>query len=784
MLTTGRLTQIGRAFVAVLLLVLAGPASALADDVALIGGGVTAPPPPPRLGANLVRDSGFESARSRSPWWAEDGWSTDLSVARSGAASLRLSNAHLVPYSQQASQALTLKKGVYRLSGWIKTSRLGANQAGSGVRLTVKSADGGGSTAVVRGTTDWKYYEDRSVVIGSDQTVTVRVGTYGDPSGTAWFDDVKLEPELPQALDVFMLYPNFRGMLFDDQHATLRFEVTVRPPINDYRRYRVVATLTEGRRTINTVTVTAAPQLTVELSAVGLRYGVAYLTTVKLVDSAGSTVYTAPPHRVSRVPADARAAMTVSFDDKNRILIRGEPRFVLGVYDASPAAGTTDEFWEQRLWSATGERRLGGVPINFYLNYQLGGVSTAGLTALVANLERHGVTYIQTANCFSMSRRAFPVDTYDSYVTAFADAGGGGYYTADECDPSMIPGTITQYVRLARLHPDSATFGTLYGNSALPLWRDAVDVMMTDPYALYGAEPPGGYRHSLVADWTENARTAVSNARPIMTVLQFFQTTSRSRWPTWADLRNHAYMAIVEGAKGLWWWALGDRGLAGVCHGWCSTKVKYMNNLASVIKEISSLEGVLLSDDRPSLLTRNTNPSAIRTLVKHFEGRTYVFAYNYTGTSTTVTLATANRSGTVTVHGERRTLAASAGTFTDTFGPYQAHVYVVDSAVDSSTAPLTALSPSGTIRTTTPTYRWSPLASTTSSYSVIVVDSAGNARQLRYTASALGCADGTGTCTLASPIALPRGTTQWRVMAADANGEPHTSRRLTFEVAP
>ena len=47
-------------------------------------------------------------------------------------------------------------------------------------------------------------------------------------------------------------------------------------------------------------------------------------------------------------------------------------------------------------------------------------------------------------------------------------------------------------------------------------------------------------------------------------------------------MRNHAWMAIVEGARGLWWWSLGDNALLAVCAGWCAQKTGYMNNLKAV----------------------------------------------------------------------------------------------------------------------------------------------------------------------------------------------------------
>src|SRR5204863_8670871 len=126
----------------------------------------------------------------------------------------------------------------------------------------------------------------------------------------------------------------------------------------------------------------------------------------------------------------------------------------------------------------------------------------------------------------------------------------------------------------------------------------------------------------------------------------------------------------------LFWWSLGDNALLAVCSGWCDQKTGYMNNLKSVVNEIAALEPALLADDAASALTTNSN-TAIKTKVKVVGGKGYVFAYNSTNTSQSATLTWNAAPGTVTVNGESRTLAASGNGFTDTFGPYAAHVYVI-----------------------------------------------------------------------------------------------------------
>ena len=64
-----------------------------------------------------------------------------------------------------------------------------------------------------------------------------------------------------------------------------------------------------------------------------------------------------------------------------------------------------------------------------------------------------------------------------------------------------------------------------------------------------------------VADRTRAAYQAGHGARPVWTVIQFFQVDLESAWPTEQQLHDMSWMAIVEGATGLFYWEYGVRGL-------------------------------------------------------------------------------------------------------------------------------------------------------------------------------------------------------------------------------
>ena len=662
------------------LLVLGSVLPALAQNT-LVGGGLTALPTV-SLGPNLLANGGFETLAGGTPasWTTGAGLGTDQLVKRSGSYSYRAAGNFAT-----ATQTLQLRKGIYKLSSWIRTQGVGSGTT-NGVRLQFDfrpAANEWKTTDVISGTRDWTLFELPNLVVTQDATVTIKLENYNNTTGTAWFDDVQLQEQQGKAVEAFMLYPNFRGMLFDDQSQTMKFDVTVTPPGGDFSRYRVAGTLKDEAtgQVLVTQNYPAAAHLVAELEGGSMQMRRPYLATFSLVDAgSNATVSSYPAYRVSRAPGSARESMNISFDAKNRVLVRGKPRFVLGVYDSGSGYSGQDAFWESQLWSPTGERRLNGMNFNFYLNYWYGEAPADAMKALMNNLQKHGVMYLQTGNCFDkfVAGSNFMINNSDAYVSDIgAHPGLAGYYTIDECLSTLIPGAFSQYDRLRRLDPSKLTFSTNFGTPELGLWRDSADIISTDPYPLYGPQPAGGYNHRQVADWTARTRDAVKDARPIMTVLQFFKFTSQGRFPTLQEMRNHAWMAIVEGARGLWWWSLGDNALLAVCSGWCAEKTGHMNNLKAVVNEIAALEPALIADDAPGALRGNSNPGAIRTKVKLVDGRGYVFAYNTTNAQASATFTWNTAPGTVTVNAEGRTLAASGAGFTDSFGPFQAHVYVL-----------------------------------------------------------------------------------------------------------
>jgi hypothetical protein len=387
-------------------------------------------------------------------------------------------------------------------------------------------------------------------------------------------------------LSVYMKYPNYRGMVFSDQSQTAVFNVVVKAvDASEPATPTVPAGFVLGDLTVNTTvtkesdasvlttqTVAAQASFDVSVDVSGMESNVAYLVTTTLMHGA-DVAGTYPAYRIYSKPAAVRTAATLAFDDKNRFTFSGTKHFMLGLYAAqgdsiSYAAGFFEPFL-QKLW------KLWDMPNNVWLNYWYGGVwKYAGVSDpramqnLLTTLASHGKLHLETANCGyiydtgqnSIRNKGFLYPTEsDAFLRNLASyPGWGGWYVGDECDPQTAPTQFAYSQHMAALDPDGITFQTNYYPDAMvemQYWRDSADVPGMDPYPLYGAGPD--YALNKVSLGTLAIKAGVMNSRPTVPTLQYFTFLSTGRFPSQDETRNMSWMAIADGANGLFYWSTG-----------------------------------------------------------------------------------------------------------------------------------------------------------------------------------------------------------------------------------
>jgi hypothetical protein len=601
-----------------------------------------------------------------------------------GLPSLRLK----VPCPQQypaAKNEAVIPPGLYRIGAEIKTEALASGIRGRyGARIVLSRmppAHGWYFTRpALHGTNDWTgvYRPHIGIPDGSGGVFSAGLVRKVD-SGIAWFRNLWVRRETPPPLRAFLMYPNFRGLMFSDQSQAARIAVSIHPPSGTpmSKLSAVIEVRDSGGKLLASHRFSPPPGgsfvATIDMASLPLGK---YQLQGTLEAPGRKRLFTQSSYTVIKASKDARAAMKAWIDPDNIIHIAGKPRFIIGIYDTT-GYSFLSKAYEPRL------AKIAKAPINLIINYFLANGKAGGIYAYTTAMSRFGISHLATVNNFFEESHAYPrwargtvgPDTLISkYCDALADDRGAiGYYTCDECMTDRQPRTFHQYTLIKEHDPGSVTFAVI-NPTQIQYWRDSVDVFGVDPYPIGISKPM-----SIVGDITREAEEGVDYSRPVWTVIQFFRRNRASRFPTQRDLHDMSWTAIAEGARGVLYWSYGVRGLHWGKRDPALMQQRY-DALVNVAKEIQSLEPALIDKDRPVLGSNSAAGTVITKQKAPAGGARYVIAYNHGGDNLSVDFTLLHPARAVAVVGENRSVELDKRGlyFNDTFAPYQAHVYKID----------------------------------------------------------------------------------------------------------
>ncbi len=668
------------------------------------------------LGSNLLVNGDFSQGTAGwklySPCFSLD----PTTVAPNGAATLELTNpATCSTKPTEALNSLSISGGkVYTLSGQIMTENFVGATSSAGAVFTLW---GYRQSPTINSTTDWTSATLQHVSIPSGKTTVVGLASPGSvTSGNAWFANLSLQQEIPPPLQVFLLYPNYRGLMFSDQNQVASMDLTVTPPAGTSLgslRVEIDAVDAGGNTVASQTFAPESTEFTGTLDMGALPLGTYQIAGI-LEDSGGKVLMAQSPYAIVKLDAAVRSGMKAWIDPANLAhFIDGNPHFVLGIYDTTGYGFSPASFVNELT-------AIAQAPINMIINYYLCNAPTRAITAYTAAMQQFGITLLPTVNNFYSESANFPTtlaeefrtDDQDQLISDYAstlssDPEVVGYYVVDEPAITAQPRTFHQYGLIKANDPSGFNLAVLGSPLDLPFWKDTVDVLGVDPYPITSAS---GNDLAKVADWTRMAFQAGHGSRPVWTVIQFFQSHVGSGWPTQQQLHDMSWMAIVEGATGLFYWSYGVRALR-----WVKDPVEHAalyQELINVTTEIKSLEPVLLSPDAP-VITANSEQGTVFTKTKvGSDGTRYLFSYNYTASGVTAEFTLAQPAASIIDYDTGVSTAPdSSTTFSEAFEPYQAHVLLIsDSAPSPTSIPSATLSPSATA---TPTGSSTPVPTST-----------------------------------------------------------------------
>lgn len=638
----------------------------------------------------LLVNAGFEHSVAKGTMpksWRGDTnvYSLDRTVKRSGEASLKYENAEPNHYRLAAQMVPLLPGRKYRFSVWIKTDQIVGQESGATICLEWQDKDGkwmGGTYPTgIKGTRDWTRVEGVVRIPKEAGAVNLQCYVRKGMTGTAWFDDVTVEQIVDPPMRTVLLSPNYRGRITGEgpKDATLRVHLDLTDydfAVEDLELAYLLRSSDEKRldgRTGVTPNIDGPTDLRIPLPSLEPgRYDLA----IHLLDP-DQKVLQESKHTLERVADNFQPTCTI--DAHGRLLVEGKPFLPLGMY-----------------WSSIKEDELkiyADSKFNCLMPYGSPNEEQMDLA------HRHGMKVIYSVKDFYAGSGHAPgfikseadekpnvldrVERFSDHPALLA------WYLNDELSQSFMPRLEAHQQWIDRADPNHPTWVVLYQFREVGAYINSFDVIGTDPY------PIGRAPASEAAMWTAETRRQVDGARPLWQVPQIHNwinyrkddgKSDDYRTPTYDEMRSMAWQCLCEGAIGL------------IFYSWFDLRrnpdvpfEQQWGELKRIAAEIDELAPILLSVDKIPTFSLEVSggtqerpedaPSWLHHLVRHDNGKTYIFAVNDGDGSGQVRFHQPDgspwRIGSVRDVTTSRTLECREGEFADDFERLSLHVYEV-----------------------------------------------------------------------------------------------------------
>ena len=580
----------------------------------------------------------------------------------SGGMSLRLAvadpNRHLL-----VGQRVSVTPGrSYDIGAWIKTENVSAPGAQiciewSGLRGWL---GGDWSARKIKGTRDWCFSGVTGVQIPPGAiSATIYLCLNKGSTGIAWFDDVMVKDRTRPLMETFLLHPNYRGKIMPDapspeiaveialnpkEHGLELDQLEIRAGVKTESGRTLVEEsqnrLTSNRFKLNLDMPDATPLGEYQLR-VGLFKGGSLLSQ-----------YVYPLERLSR---EDLSNLTSYVDRHNRFILNGTPFFPIGLYVVQYLSDTSqlDE--------------IANSPFDTLMNYNVNNGTDAEIVKYLNELQSRKLKSI-----FSLVRHEglLDVDTTVQKVMAFKDHPAIiSWYMNDERGLEYLPELETRYQKVRELDKNHPVWSVNVRKYVLMGEAHTTDILGVDPY------PIPNNPITLVSRMADWAKEAGRGYRPLWLVPQIFDWSdcgSKGRPPTRDEMRAMTYLAISHGAKGLIYYSYFNiRDDEDYKSRW--------EEIKGLAGEVAGLRSVLLSIQQAGVNNIFCDNENIDFRLMREGGSYYVFAVNTKKKrADRVTFRTKllNKSSRISVLFEDdKAIRVKNGSFLDSFGPYEVHVY-------------------------------------------------------------------------------------------------------------
>ena len=460
----------------------------------------------------------------------------------------------------------------------------------------------------------------RRMIVG----LYLRQGT----TGTAWFDNVEVHEAVTLPLRLFVKVPNYRGLIQRGDAKPWKADLVVNHGVNG-NSLQVRSQVLDNGTVVASRTVAVPPRIASESNtafltlaqppgSVVLRQGAKPRWRIELLDANGSTIDT--QERIFQV---VEVMPRVYIARGGTWMVNGEPFYPLGIY-LGPQSDTSDE--NLALIAAAG--------FNTVLCYGYGAGQEP--RQFLDRAHKHGLRVIYSLKDFYEFNWQFPRELGKSgaqltreYVTLLRDHPALlAWYLNDETGLDKEPDLSAMYNTVAALDPEHPALHVLYQYDQLDGYYDLTDVLGVDPY------PVPKFPFNIVPRYVDAARKASRGAKSPLAVTQAFSQevypssgNKLVRYPTLDELRCMNLLALISGAKGIFFYSFMDLWMKDAQRTGERDEAKFAREwvkVSTVLKQLTTLLPALKDSQRQTLTVQNSGSAAVKWRALRYANRVYL----------------------------------------------------------------------------------------------------------------------------------------------------------------
>ncbi len=628
-------------------------------------------------GENILINGDFESSKNGI---MPDGWNGDNHYysldkeAVSGKFSLKYSNNNPSNYPI-CSQTVDLKPGdTYSAGAMIKTSNITGNDFGASICIEWFDKDGKWLGGIypqgIKGTNNWT--EISTIFTVPNDAAKEQFSCYVRKGmrGTAWFDNAYLKQYKPDKMNVILLSPVYRGLIFEDGDSEINLLVDLEAFKDNLSQSEIVTELfgLSGKKLDTKITdiIKNNFKYKINIDTKDLPIG-SYFVKVNLIGN-NNKLLNSWETSVKKISSKSKPAVYI--DNNKRLIVDGKAIFPLGMYwgeinepDLKIYAASKFNFILPYIRPTDEQMKLAekyNIKVFYSVKDYYQGTQFA--PPKIQSLADEDILFKQTVQHFKDAKLLL------------------GWYNNDELPLEYIDRLDRHYNQITEFDPNHPVLSIFVNPDQAAFYINSSDIIGSDPYVVPKAPL---YK---VGEATKIINQKIDNSRPVWMVIQahnlgnykeLISDPQNYRSPTFDEMRNLAWQAICEGASGLIFYSYFDLKQ--------NADVPFdtqWSNLKKIAEEIYNVSDVLLSTEKTDTVKiegANNDNSWFNWIAKNYNKHLYIFIVDNGKAAGKIKITIPRKYTNVhMLNAPAEKLSITNSEFSDSIGNLELKVYVAE----------------------------------------------------------------------------------------------------------